>query len=170
MKTRTKFLLGWLGLELAALPLAIPAAALMKDRISFEIPQKIIAVPMPSEAGQAVFLVASNGSFAVISEGTISEISVAIETSGNYAGVDFGSKAQSPNALSGCAVPSGLSAARVYTSGRKTAARRGSAQEQAVKVTVSFDPDVTPKISIMTMDAARAAGITLAFPCDFNPA
>ena len=169
MKTRTKFLLGWLGLELAALPFAIPAAALMLDRISFEIPQKVVAVPLPSETGQAVFLVASNSSFAVISEGAMSEINVAIETSGTHAGINFGSKAQSPSAMNGCAVPSGLSRARVYTSGRKTAARRGSPQDQAVKVTVSYDPDVTPKISIMTMDAARAAGIVLAFPCDFNP-
>ncbi len=167
---KVKLLLGWLGMELLALPFAIPAAAIMKDRVSFNVPQKVVVVPMPSQSGQAVFLVASNSAFAVVSQGAMTELAVTVEQSGSYEGVSYGAKSQMPGAPSGCAVPTTLQASRVYTAGFKTAARRGSPQDQAVKITVSYAPDLSPEISVIPMDEARARNVVLAFPCDFNPA
>lgn len=170
MKLRSKVLLGWLGLELLALPFAIPATAVMVDRISFNVPQKVIAVPMPSETGQAVFLVASNSAFAVISSGAMTEISVDIEQSGHHAGVDFGAKSQMPGEATGCAMPTTLQASRIYTAGFKTAKRRGSPQQQAVKITVTYDSDMSPDIDVISMDEARSRNVVLAFPCTYAPA
>ena len=165
MKLRFKILLGWLGLELVALPFAIPAAAIMKDRVSFKAAPKVTAIPMPSESGQTVFLVASNAPFAVVSRGAMTKLSVDVKKSGKYEGVQYGAKAKMPGDSAGCAVPTTQSASRIYTAGLKTAKRRGSPQEQAVKVTVSYHENSRPDISVVTMEEARARGIVLAYPC-----
>ncbi len=163
-----KVLAGWLGLELLALPFALPAAAIMKDRVSFNVPQKVVAVPMPAQPGQTVYLVASNSAFAVVSSGAVTELSVSVQQSGNYEGVTFGAKSQMPGEATACAVPTTGSPSRIYTAGFKTAKRRGSPQEQAVKITVSYDPQLTPDISVVTMDEASARSVVLAYPCEFK--
>ena len=168
MKLKTKILLGWLALELMTLPFAIPAAAAMMNRVSFKPTPKIIAVPMPSEPGQSVFLVAANTPFAVISRGAMTKLSVNIEQSGRHAGVAFGSKSQMPGDASGCSVPTTVSPSRIYTAGFKTEKRRGSPQETAVKVTVRYNPQARPNISVVSMEKARARNIVLAYPCGMS--
>lgn len=163
MRLRTKLLLGWLGLELVALPFAVPAFAVFKDRISFTVPQKVIAVPLPPQPGEIRYLVASNSAFAVVSTGMIGEISVDITPSGTANGVAYGSKSQMPGDAQSCGFPTSQAASRIYTSRDKTAAKRGDITEQAVLVTVRFDPVAAPRIRIETMDETMTS--LLAMPC-----
>lgn len=164
MRLRTKVLIGWLGLELAALPFAIPAFAAFKDRISFSVPQKAISVPLPSVPGELRYLVASNAPFAIVSTGLIGEIDVEIIQSGNASGIDFGSKAQMPGTPGGCSFVTAAAPTRIYTANDKTAAKRGDITDQAVLVTVRFDPELSPRLSVESMDAAMTR--LLALPCD----
>ncbi len=155
-------------MELLTLPLALPAFAVLKDRVSFTIPQTAVVLQTGTAPGVKSFLVATNSSFAIISENAAIEMDITVSLSGEMNGLAYGSKSQAPGALSACNVPASPKAARIYTAYKKTAARRGTPQEQAVMVTVTYDPAFTPNLSVVTMDAAREQNALLAMPCEFK--
>jgi len=47
---------------------SIPVSAQIIDKVAFSVPQRVIAVPFPPEAGVTKFLVSSNAPFAVVSD------------------------------------------------------------------------------------------------------
>ena len=164
MKTRYKVLIGWLAFELAALPFALPALASFKHRVSFEVDQKAIAVPLPPSPGERRFLVASNGPFSVIADNVVGEISVTLTQSGVASGVSYGEKSQMPGEASACGFVTAAQPTRIYTAQTKTAEKRGTVTEQAVLVTIKFDAETTPDLIIKPMEQSGDA--LLAMPCD----
>ena len=164
MKTRYKVLIGWLAIELAALPFALPALASFKHRVSLKVEQKAIAVPLPPLPGERRFLVASNGPFSVIADNVIGELSVSLTQSGEASGVSYGSKSQLPGESSACGFVTAPRPTRIYTALTKTAQSRGTVTEQAVLVTIKFDPETSPDLTIKPME--QSSDTLLAMPCD----
>lgn len=168
MKLRSKVFFSWLAFEVATLPLAIPAFAAFKDRVSFTIPQHVVVSEIPATKGQSQFLVASNGPFAIVSKGVMSEMNVTVSTRGSVDGTTYGQKSQSPGDSTACNMPNSPAASRIYTAFTKTAAQRGTPEEQSVLITVNYDPLFEPELSIVTMESLASRRVLLALPCSFS--
>ena len=135
---------------------SIPVAAQVADKVSFEIPVRVVAVPVeaqPDRPGLQSFLVASNGPFAVEVADVVGRVDVEVSRTGYAGGLQHGGDAQMPGPREGCARSRGLPT-RVYTSRRKTAARRGSVQSQSVRVDVRHGGVATPTVRIVPMEDA----------------
>ncbi|MEP3892324.1 MAG: hypothetical protein ABJN69_17825 [Hellea sp.] len=143
--------IGLIGLEVVS----IPVSAQIIDKVAFSVPQKVISVPFPSEAGVTKFLVSSNAPFAVISENAIGEFQVNVQVSGQVNGNAFGSNAQLPGAESSCAAQTAASPTKVYEAVRKTAAQPGDVLTQAVIVQIRYDAEISPDFNIITQDKAK---------------
>lgn len=165
MKKLSKVLLIWLGIELAALPFAIPAMAKLTATLTAPPIANVQAIPLPSGEGELVFLIASNTRFAVISENTAAPLTLSLTRSGNEQGVNFGKSAQYSGAASTCSAPINANAARIFTGLATSTSKRGSVQNRAIRLVVRYESDIAPKISVISMDAASEQAIPLAFPC-----
>lgn len=169
MGIKRKFFLGALALELATLPLALPAFAGLAHKVSFEVKPIAIVKTMTPSAGEQSFLVASNAPFAVISENAVTDMTVTITQNGTIDGQAFGASAQLAGPKQVCNIPArGSQPSRIYTAQSKTAGKRGSQLEQSVLVTVSYDPALTPSFNIRTMDSLSGQSVLLALPCDLD--
>ncbi len=170
MKLRNKLFGVWLGLELLALPLSLPAVAGLSQHFSFSISAQVTAQPIDAPQGVSRFLVASNAPFAVLSSGAATELNVSISQSGIIGGKAYGSAAQIPGEATTCSMPSSNhNKWRIYTSFDKTAARRGDVTQQSVLIEISYDPEVTLDFEIVTLDNLYETGTAyLAIPCSFT--
>lgn len=143
--------IGIIALEFAS----IPVSAQIVDKVVFSVPQKVIAVAFPPEAGITKFLVSSNAPFAVISENAIGEFDISIQVSGNLNGNRFGSNAQMPGTATSCAAQTSPQSTKIYEAKRKTAAKEGDILTQAVIVEIRYDSDTKPELKIVTEKKAR---------------
>jgi hypothetical protein len=143
---------------------SIPVSAQIIDKVAFSVPQRVIAVPFPPEAGVTKFLVSSNAPFAVVSENAIGEFDVSVQSSGVLNGNRFGANAQMPGRAKACAVQTSASPTKLYEAERKTAAQKGDVLTQAVIVEIRYDPAAQPKFQIVTQDDGKK--IAAASPCD----
>lgn len=159
MMKKRLILAGLLGLEL----LSIPATAQMVDHVSFEAPQKAIAVPVPTEPGMASFMVMSNAPFAVIAQDTIGEFKVEITSAGTVNGNVFGENAQMPGDATRCSEALTPAPSAIYRAVKRTAQHPGPILTQAVRVNVRFDPATSPTFDIQTQKESR--DIARAAPC-----
>ena len=149
MGLKKKIVLSLLALEIVSLPLSVPVAAQIVDRVVFSAPPRAAFVEMPrAEPGKTVLIVASNAPFSVISSGMVGELSVDVTVSGHINGQAFGANAQDPGMGDGCVFQSLSAPTLVYTSFRKTAARRGKVVDQAVKIEISYDPSLRPVFDV----------------------
>lgn len=143
--------IGFIAMEVVS----IPVSAQIIDKVAFSVPQKVISVPFPPEAGVTKFLVSSNAPFAVVSENAIGEFQVSVQVSGQVNGNAFGSNAQMPGAASSCAMQTAASPTKVYEADRKTAAQKGDILTQAVIVEIRYDAETKPALKIITQDKAK---------------
>lgn len=152
MRFKKRYLaIGFIAIEIVS----IPVSAQIIDKVAFSVPQKVIAVPFPPEAGVTKFLVSSNAPFAVISENAIGEFQVSVQVSGHVNGNAFGSNAQLPGLAASCAAQTAASPTKLYEADRKTAAQAGDILTQAVIVEVRYDTAITPALKIITQDKAK---------------
>jgi len=149
---------------IAAEIVSIPVSAQIIDKVAFSVPQRVIAVPFPPEAGVTKFLVSSNAPFAVVSENAIGEFDVSVQASGVLNGNHFGANAQMPGPAKNCAVQTSSSPTKLYEAERKTAAQKGDVLTQAVIVEIRYDAATQPKFEIVTQDNGKK--IAAASPCD----
>ena len=146
-RNKGKLLLGWIALELAA----IPAAAQMIERVSFApAPQVIVADARDNAPGFRSFLVASNTPFVVEVEQVVGDVEVEVFSNGYIGEMMYGANAQMPGAAKVC-MTARLGMTRVYEAERKTAATRGNVQSHAVRVNVRFDKAADPAIRIVSV-------------------
>ena len=134
---------------------SIPVSAQIIDKVAFSVPQRVIAVPFPPEAGVTKFLVSSNAPFAVVSENAIGEFDVSVQASGVLNGNRFGANAQMPGPAKACAMQTSSSPTKLYEAERKTAAQKGDVLTQAVIVEIRYDSDIQPKLEIVTQDDGK---------------
>jgi len=144
---KTKLFLTWIAVELAVLPLAIPATAQIVERISFSIPPRVAAVEFKADPGISRYIVSSNAPFAIISEGMVGDVNIDVTVSGQLITTPFGEKAQSPGPLNSCASIVGVAPRIIYTADRKTAAKRGKIIEQSIIFEIAYDGVAKPAIS-----------------------
>lgn len=158
MTFKTRYLLAAL---IAAEIIAIPVSAQIIDRVAFTVPQRVVSVPFPPEAGITKFLVSSNAPFAIISENAVGEFDISVKVSGILNGNRFGANAQMPGAATACAAQTAPSATKLYEADRKTAVQKGEILTQAVIIEIRYDADIQPNLSIITQDKAKkiAAGM-----------
>ena len=147
----TYLVIGLIALELTS----IPVSAQIIKKITFSKPQKVIAVPFPSEVGITRFLVASDDPFAIISENAIDEFHITIMDKGKLNGRRFGFNAQMPGLATSCATQTSYSPTKIYESERKTALREGDILTQAIIVEIRYDEETKPKLKIVTEKKAR---------------
>ena len=140
---------------IAAEVVSIPVSAQIIDKVVFSVPQRVVAVPFPPEAGIAKFLVSSNAPFAVISENAIGEFDVSVEVSGVLNGNSFGTNAQMPGAPESCAVQTSPAPTKLYEAERKTALHKGEILTQAVIVKIRYDAQTQPDFEIVTQNDAK---------------
>jgi len=165
MGAKKKILLGWLALELATLPFAIPAFAQIIDRVSFSVAPRAAHVELPQVPGKTLILVASNAPFAIISKGAIGEMDIDLAVSGNVNGKNFGTNAQNPGPARGCVFANSAAPAILYIAQRKTAANRGAVIDQAVMIEISYDPALKPEFIVKTLNTPQAKSAPLAPMC-----
>lgn len=152
IKSKASYLaIGLIALELAS----IPVSAQIIKKVTFSEPQKVVAVPFPSELGVTKFLVASDDPFAVISENTMGEFDITITAEGKLNGWRFGLNAQMPGQATSCAAQTSHSPTKIYEAERKTAARKGDILTQAVIVEIRYDSETKPDLKIVTEKKAR---------------
>jgi len=161
MKTRN-VLLGLLALEV----LTLPAAAQMVSSVTFEAPQKAVAVELPAERGLSKFVVTSNAPFALVAENTTGDFDITVYRSGTVNGNRFGDNAQLPGESETCASVLSVQESAIYRANRKTAATPGEILSQAVIIEVRYDESFTPNLRIETENDAR--NIARAAPCLSN--
>jgi len=134
----------WLALE----ALSLPAAAQMIERVSFQVPDIVNVADTPmTTPGLHTYFVSSNAAFAVEVGMAVGDVDVTITPVGTYGDMAYGENAQMPGPASQC-VQARFGTVEAYRSERKTAARRGLVQTQAVRVDVRFDPAASPEITI----------------------
>ena len=146
---------GFIALEL----LAIPAAAQMVHTVSFKIDPHVVAAEIPlGIAGRSDFLVSSNAPFSVTATGMVGEVDMALNLSGQMGELRYGKSAQAPGPVSGCAMMTSPTETQIYQATVRTAARRGTATEQAVILSFTYDPVATPEFQFVTQNSAPKSG------------
>lgn len=137
-------MLGLLLIEVASLP----AAAQIVHRVAFEVQPLVNAVEIPTaEPGLSRFLVASNSGFGVEADNIAGNVDIAVRSSGTIGGLTrFGDAAQLPGDQSVCSQTSGLPSP-IYIADKKTAARKGTAPEQAVIFEFRYEAEARPTFS-----------------------
>ncbi|PHR94128.1 MAG: hypothetical protein COA69_00595 [Robiginitomaculum sp.] len=150
---KKKILLGWLLLELAALPFAIPTMAKIAQTSPGPITRAVF-VDVPAPAGHTLMLVAADGPFVIIAKGAATKFRTHIEITGKINGkvngTAFGASAQNlgPNDL--CAHSNSVQPSIIYRSERKTAENTGPIISQAISVEISYDPALHPEFQVKT--------------------
>jgi len=154
MKKRN-LLFGLLALELATLPFAIPAAAQIIDRISFQVPQRVASVKIDSTPGITKLVITSNAPFTIASKNAIGDYNVTMHQSGQLNASRFGDNAQMPGPASNCATAVSLDPSVIYRASQKTALRKGPILSQAVIAEISYDVNLTPDFIVKTQDSSK---------------
>jgi len=152
-----------IGLVLAELA-SIPVSAQIIDKVVFSAAQKVVSVPFPPEPGLTTFMVSSNAPFAITSENAIGEFTVDVQVEGSVNGNRFGGNAQLPGERHSCAAQTSPLTTKLYEATRKTAAEKGDIVSQAVVISVSYDPALTPDFKIIT--EKKAKGLPLGSNCE----
>jgi len=147
MGWKSKLFLTWVAIEIAVLPISIPATAQIVERIAFSMPAHVSSVELNMEPGLSRYFVVSNAPFSVISTDAIGQFDIDITVTGTVNGVHFGQKAQKPGPLQTCSTISSSLPTIIYTGDQKTAAKRGKVIEQAIVVDIRYDPTLEPAIS-----------------------
>jgi len=138
--------LGLLAIEL----LSLPAAAQIVHRVAFDIPPIVNAVEIPTaKPGMSRYLVASNAGFIVKANDVIGDANIDVHVSGSLGETNrFGDSAQLPGPSTTCSQSSGLSS-DVYIADKKTAAKSGTAPQQAVIFEFTYDPTARPSFDFV---------------------
>lgn len=165
MGAKKKFLLGWLGFEVLGLIIAIPAGSQIADKVMFSVAPRAAKAPLPNTPGKSGFIVASNAPFAIISEGVVGDMRVNLTVAGNINGTVFGSNAQSPGHPLLCVTALSSGPNIIYKANRKTAANRGPVLDQSVIIEINYDPSLTPKFRLETLDKPIVKEAILAPTC-----
>lgn len=132
-------LLGWLGLELAALP---AVAALGVPHLAFEVPGHVAAVALPqTSVGEVSYVVSSNAPFSVVATGGVGPLGMSVNANGVIGAQTFGSASQLPGVARACASLDGMHPRTVYVSDTATAVAPGDGVAQAVVMTFHFRGD-----------------------------
>lgn len=168
VKKHKKWAYAWLAFECVGLAVGAPALANFVDTVRFEAKERIVVSHAEITPGQQRFLVASNAPFAIISEGVVAPMDISITTQGSLGGLNYGSNAQSPGENISCNIPSSTERSRIFTAQQRTAKSRGDAISQSVRIDISYDPALNPKIKFVGMDTIRGEMILLAMPCDLT--
>lgn len=165
MGIKKKILMGWLAFEAIGLVMALPAAAQMVDRVLFSAAPRAAHVVTPITPGLTEILVASNAPFSVLSEGAVGEMSLALTVSGSINGKTYGSNAQNPGQIESCVSPTAAAPTALYTAERRTAANRGEVIGQAVMIHIKYDPALSPKFTVRTLEEPEAKSAVPAMAC-----
>ena len=99
MGIKKKIFVGWIALEVILLPVSIPAAAQIMDRVKLAFPARAAAVQSYTAPGHMQFIVASNAPFTVISDGAVGELKINITVSGDVNGNAHGARASPRRAV-----------------------------------------------------------------------
>lgn len=158
MKKRTLFL-GWIALELAALPVA----AHIFSQVNFVKPQRTIVVEIDADPGTSTFMVNSNAPFAIIAEGSRGAFEVSVDQTGLINGNRYGENAQLPGKSFTCAKSDSSSPKTIYLAERKTEMSKGPILTRAVRIDVSYDQTTEPKLKVISQNDAQS--IPRARPC-----
>lgn len=165
MGIKKKIFLGWLALEIMAIPLAIPTAAkIFHGSLSSPLP-RVASVALETKPGTAHILVASDGAFTIVSRGAQGDVQVNLHMAGKVNGNVFGKHAQKPGALQTCRQTSSLHPNVIYTSIRATAPNSGLIIDQAILVEISYDTKFNPVFSIETVKGGAAKSVPKAPIC-----
>ena len=151
--------LGIIALEV----LTWPAAAQILDKVSFEMPQRVVHAEFPVEPGVTRMFVTSNAPFAILAKGQIGEFDVNVYPSGTVGAVTFGENAQLPGDANACATTLDIKKSIIYAADRKTAIAPGEAASQAVLVEIRYDQALSPKFNVVT--EKKSQKYALAAPC-----
>jgi len=157
---KRKIFLGWIALELAALP----AAAHIFSKVNFQLPQRVTAVEVASEPGNITFMVNSNAPFVVITEGGVTDFEVYVSDSGKINGNVYGENAQLPGKSFICAKTNTTTPNAIYFAERETEVRKGPILTRAIRVDIAYDPALNPKLDIISENEAQ--GLTRAPACE----
>lgn len=138
--------LGLLAIEL----LSLPAAAQIVHRVAFDIPPIVNAVEIPTaKPGVSRYLVASNAGFIVRANDVIGDVNIDVHVSGTLGNTNrFGDSAQLPGPATMCSQSSGFNT-DIYMADKKTAAKSGTAPEQAVIFEFTYDPTAHPSFDFV---------------------
>ena len=126
--------------------------ASVSDRVMFDAKPAAKFQVIDSGEGTQSILVVTNAPFDVSIAGVIGEVSVDVTTSGQAQGRSFGAGAQHPGESEDRHHLATPLEAVIYEGQRATAARQGSLWDQAVHMTISYDPIATPRISVTPRD------------------
>lgn len=165
MGIKKKIFLGWLAFEAVGLCLGLPAAAQIVDRVMFSAAPRAAHVVTPIAPGLTEIMVASNAPFTVLSEGAVGDMSLRLTVSGTINGKAFGGQAQHPGQIADCVTPTSPAPTALYTSTKRTAARRGDIITQAVMIHIKYDPSLTPKFTVKTLNQPEAKSAGQAMMC-----
>ena len=153
-----------LSAEMLALPFAIPAAAQIMDHVAFSIPQQVASVTIDNAPGKTQLVITSNAGFTVSSSGAIGDFDVRLQPSGSINGTRYGDNAQAPGPMQSCGVATTTSPSVIYFANKKTALRKGGVLSQSVIVEINYDPALSPKFDVKTLD--NSTNIAPASACD----
>jgi|GEM_PF-3379863 len=132
--------------------IAPSAQASVTDRVSLEVRPAAKFQVVDSGEGFQTLLVATNAPFDISIEGIIGEVSVDLSTSGQVRGRSYGASAQTPGAIETTTQVASPFGGVIYESQYATAAQSGSVWDQAVQLTVNYDPLADPRISVEARD------------------
>ena len=166
MGIKKKILLGWLAFEAISLCIALPAVAQIVDRIIFSTAPRAVHVVTSLAPGMTEIIVASDAPFIVLSEGAVGEMSLALTVSGTINGTAFGAQAQHPGKIQSCVMSTATLATVLYTATRKTAPNKGKIIGQAVMIHIKYDPALTPKFVVKTLNQPEAKTAIPAVVCN----
>jgi len=165
MGIKKKIFFGWLAIEVVGLCIGLPAAAQIVDKVMFSAAPRAAHVVTPITPGLTEIMVASNAPFTILSEGAVGEMSMRLTVSGTINGKAFGGQAQDPGQMDGCVTPISQAPTALYTSTKRTAARRGDIITQAVMIHIKHDPALTPKFTVKTLNQPEAQTAGQAMMC-----
>ena len=147
------------GLFIAVELLALPAAAQIVHSVSFKVEPHVVAAEIPLEMpGRRDFLVSSNAPFNIAATGMIGEIDVTVNLSGQMGELTYGQAAQMPGPEVSCAALISPNETQIYEAKVRTAAKRGTPVEQAVIISITYDPIATPDFTFTVDEVASVAG------------
>ncbi len=161
MKKR-KILLAWIALELTALPVA----AHIFNQVDFSKPQKPTVAEIFSDTGSKTFMAHSTAPFAITAKGSAGLINISVSHNGLINGNPYGENAQLPGKSFKCAQMTSDAPVNIYQSHRKTQIKRGPILTQAVRIDVTYDPEMTPEFEFISVETAQ--NIARAPSCDEN--
>lgn len=155
-------ILAWIGLEIAALPVA--ALGFKSMDFNFDRLKITTAIPVIEQAGHTSFIVTSQGPFAITTQGLSGNYNVKIYTSGFVNGNPYGENARLPGAKFKCGRVEGSQPSAIYMSEHNTSVIKGPILSRAVRVDVTYDPNQMAEIDVVAH--WKANDVPLAQPCE----